>query len=428
MQLEARATTLRQRLSTAACVLLTSTTPIAARAQTSATPAGPPAPTPTTQIDATALVYGEVQRTDIYEPTVKVTRLFSNRQSLSAQFGIDAMTGASPTGAVPIQTTQTTTSASGTVTTTPAGKLPTSAFHDMRASLDLGWQVPVGTLFSGALGTHFSKEKDYQSTGVNGSASVDVLHRRLTLTAGGGLNWDRVNPVGGTAMPFTEGTILTRAPNDKRVTSVMLGATQVVTRRWLLGVNGTETIERGYLTEPYKVISVLDPVTGLTARELRERRPELRTRRDVLLNSEYDFDRDVLYTSARYYRDDWGVHSGTLDFRYRHDLGDERWLQPHLRLYEQSAASFFRWSLRDGEPLPEFASSDQRLGPLRSTTLGATYGFRIPTVPGDWSVRAEWMHQWGDTRNAHAPGIEATLNPFPPLESGSLVVGWSLGL
>lgn len=426
MQLDGRGATLRQRLSTAACVLLTSTTPIAARAQDASS--APPAPTPTTQIDATGLVYGEAQRTNIVEPTVKVTRLFSNRQSLFAELGIDAMTGASPTGAAPIQVTQTTTSASGTVTTTPAGRLPTTKFHDLRGALDLGWQAPVGTLLSGSLGTHFSKEKDYRSTGLNASASLDVLHRRLTLTAGGGLNWDRVDPVGGTAIPFTEGTILTRAPNDKRVTSVMIGATQVVTRRWLLGLNGTQTIERGYLTEPYKVLSVLDPVTGLTARELRERRPELRTRRDLLLNSAYDFDRDVLYTSARYYGDDWNVRSGTLDFRYRHELENNAWLQPHLRLYAQSAASFFHFSLLDGAPLPEFASSDQRLGPLRSATLGATYGFRLPTVPGEWSVRAEWMHQWGDTHNAHPPGVEATLNPFPPLEVGSLVVGWSIGL
>ena len=32
------------------------------------------------------------------------------------------------------------------------------------------------------------------------------------------------------------------------------------------------------------------------------------------------------------------------------------------------------------------------------------------------------------TRNAHPPGIEATLNQFPPLDAGSLVLGWSIGL
>lgn len=420
---QGRGSALRQRLSTAACVLLTSTAAGTARAQTAASDV-----TPSTQLDASTLVYTERQRTTVYEPTVRVTRMFANRQTFSATFGVDAMTGASPTGAAPRQITQTTTSASGTVTTTPAGELPTRDFRDVRGSLDLGWTVPVGTLFTGSTGGHFSKERDYQSTGWNGSASLDVFHRRLTLTGGGGFNWDRVDPVGGTAMPFTENAIATTAGNDKRVSSLMLGATQVVTRRWLLGLNGTWTAERGYLTEPYKVLSELDPVTGLTTRELREGRPGNRTRRDLLLNSAYDFDRDVFYSSARYYWDDWRIRSMALDFRYRHELSDGKFLQPHVRLYGQTEASFFRYNLLAGQPLPAFASSDERLGRLRSLTVGTTYGFRVPRTPGEFSVRAEWLHQWGDTRNAHLPGIEATFNPFPALDAGSLVLGWSIGL
>ena len=419
-----RGAALRQRLGTAACMLLASTAAATARAQTTATGGDV---TPTTQFDASTLFYSERQRTTIYEPTVRVTRLFANRQSLFATFGVDAMTGASPTGAAPRQTTQTTTSASGTVTTTPAGAIPTRAFHDVRGSLDLGWTVPVGTLFTGTTGAHLSKERDYQSTGWNGSTSLDMFHRRLTLTAGAGFNWDRVDPVGGTAAPFTENAIATTAPNDKRVSSAMVGATQVVTRRWLLGLNGTWTAERGYLTEPYKVLSELDPATGLTVRELREGRPRTRTRRDLLLNSAYDFDRDVLYSSVRYYWDDWRIRSMALDFRYRHELSDGTFLQPHVRLYGQTEASFFRYSLLAGESPPDFASNDERLGRLRSLTLGATYGFRIPQTPGEFSARAEWLHQWSDTRNARQPGIEAMLNPSPALDAGSLVLGWSIG-
>lgn len=417
-----RGSALRQRLGTAACVLLASTGAGTARAQTAGGGV-----TPTTQIDASTLVYSERQRTTVYEPTVRVTRMFANRQSLSATFGVDAMTGASPTGAAPRQITQTTTSASGTVTTTPAGELPTRDFHDVRGSVDLGWTVPVGTLFSATTGGHFSKERDYQSAGWNGSASLDVFHRRLTLTAGGGFNADRVDPVGGTAVPFTENVIATTSPDPKHVSSAMLGATQVVTRRWLLGLNGTWTRETGYLTEPYKVLSELDPVTGLTVRELREGRPRTRTRRDLLLNSAYDFDRDVFYTSARYYGDDWRIRSMALDFRYRHELSGGKFLQPHVRLYGQTEASFYRLNLLAGEPLPAFASSDQRLGRLRSLTIGTTCGFHVPRTPGEFSIRAEWLHQWGDTRNAHPPGIEATFDQFPALDAGSLVLGWSIG-
>jgi hypothetical protein len=69
-------------------------------------------------------------------------------------------------------------------------------------------------------------------------------------------------------------------------------------------------------------------------------------------------------------------------------------VQPHVRLYAQSPARFFVFGLTQGEPLPEFASADERLGPLRTATFGATYGFRVPGSRGEFTLRAEYMYQW----------------------------------
>ena len=60
-------------------------------------------------------------------------------QTFSAQFGLDLMTGASPSGALPSSQAQTITSPSGSVTTIPAGTRPTHMFEDTRGSLDLEW-------------------------------------------------------------------------------------------------------------------------------------------------------------------------------------------------------------------------------------------------------------------------------------------------
>ena len=38
----------------------------------------------------------------------------------------------------------------------------------------------------------------------------------------------------------------------------MVGLSQVVTRRWMLGVDVSRMVENGYLTEPYKVVSLVD--------------------------------------------------------------------------------------------------------------------------------------------------------------------------
>ena len=106
---------------------------------------------------------------------------------------------------------------------------------------------------------------------------------------------------------------------------------------------------------------------------------------------------------------------------------NQAWLQPHLRLYAQRRADFYTTSFSQDQSLPQFASSDQRLGNLRSATLGATYGFRLPDFRGEFTVRAEYMVQWGDGHPTDAIGVQRQMNLYPPESVGSLLVGYSLG-
>ena len=412
-----RTSSVRGRLGAAACLLLAAGMPAMAQAESGAT----------TQFDATALLYGERNRADVAEPTARITRRFADGQSLSAQFGFDVITGASPSGACPSGVAQTTTSASGTATTIPPGQVPLNAFKDSRYAADLEWQKPFLRSFLSTIGGHVSREKDYQSLGANGKLSVDLLQRRTTLTVGGGVNHDRVFPVGGVPFGLSDGsTPAASSAMPKDVSTVMLGLSQVVSRRWLVGVNATRTLERGYLSEPYKVLSVLDGTTGTPSGQRAEKRPATRERRSLLASSVYHLTADVLSLSYRYYRDDWRVHSHTFDARYRRELGDDRYLEPHLRYYSQSAASFFRFGLVDGAALPEYATADYRLGALRSATIGATYGFRIPGRPGEWTVRAEYMGQFGNGHPGDAVGIQRQFDLFPTVHIGSLLVGYSV--
>jgi hypothetical protein len=215
--------------------------------------------------------------------------------------------------------------------------------------------------------------------------------------------------------------------NDKRVTTRTAGLSRILTRRWMVGVHGSVTSEQGYLTDPYKVVSLVDPLTGYTTGQLTEHRPSERERWDVLGSSVYHFQKDVLYLSYRYYWDDWGVASHTAEARWRIELGDASFLQPHVRMYTQSAASFFTYGLLDGAPLPAYATSDQRLGALHDVTFGATYGFRLPDSPGAWTVRAELLTQWGDGYPASAVGAQQDMNLSPAVGIGTLLVGYSVG-
>lgn len=414
-----RASSLRSRLGAAACVLLAAGAPAAARAE---------GPAPTWQVDLSGLVYGEAQRTAVVEPNAKITRLFANGQSLSGSLALDAITGASPSGAVPSGRVQTYTTPSGQLRTTAANQIPTNRFNDFRGATDLEWKAPFLRWFTSSVGTHFSREKDYQSLGASGQLSVDFYRRLFTLTVGGGENRDVVLPTHGTPIPLSDTLLYSGVTrNDKRVSTRMVGLSHVMTRRWLAGVYASETRERGYLTEPYKVVSLVDAVSGYTNGQLTENRPDNRLRRSILGSSVYHFEKDVLYLSYRRYWDDWGVQSHTFDARWRVGLANERFLQPHVRFYTQRAADFFRFGVPDGAPLPRYVSSDERLGPLHDVTLGATYGFRLPQYPGEWTLRAELMEQWGDGHPADAIGAQKGINLFPPVAVGSLVVGYTVG-
>lgn len=411
-----RSASLRGRLSAAACLLL------AARAGVAGA-----APEPKWQFDASGLLYGENGRTDVVEPTARITRLFPGGQSLSATFGIDVVTGASPTGAIASTRIQTTTTPSGNVRTQQTGTIPTTTFRDTRTSLDLEWTRPYGGWLSTTFGGHVSREKDYQSLGGNGKVSLSLMRGLTTLSVGGSTNSDEVTPSGGTRAPFTDGTVIAgTGANAKHSTTGVLGISRVLSRRWMVGVDLSHTLERGYLTEPYKVLSMVDPVHGDETGQLTERRPSTRRRTSVLVSSVYHLEKDILYASDRYYRDDWGIQSHTADIRYRHELEKARYVEPHVRYYFQSRANFFRYVLVAGADLPEYASADYRLGALRTFTVGGTYGFRIPNAPGEWAVRAEYMRQWGDGHPPEAIGNERNVDLAPPLSIGSVVVAYSV--
>jgi uncharacterized protein DUF3570 len=425
VQLERRATppapAVRQCLRAAACLLLGAGAPPPAHAQTGEAPASP-----TWQLDASGLFYSEQKRTSVYEPILRITRFLPGGQKLWAQTTVDAMSGASPTGSLPTGQAQTVTSASGKEEIS-ADQLPTNRYHDMRAALDLGWERPIGSLVRPSVSVHGSREEDYTSFGASAELSVDLMQRLTTVTLGGGVNRDDVNPKDGTRAPLdSTGALIARDSNPKHVTSTLIGLSRILTRRWMMGVTASRIREDGHLTDPYKVVSVMDLSTGYPTGQFSEKRPDRRTRQAVQTSSVYHLERDILYLSHRYYWDDWGVRSNAVDARYRLQVSDGTFLQPHARFYTQTAADFFTFGLLQGQTLPAYASSDERLGPLRTVTLGATYGFRLPNRPGEFSLRAEYIRQWGDGHPANVVGVQRDYNLFPGENIGSVLASYSL--
>ena len=107
-------------------------------------------------------------------------------------------------------------------------------------------------------------------------------------------------------------------------------------------------------------------------------------------------------------------------------MDDSAWFEPHLRLYTQTAADFYRFGLVQGTPLPQYATSDYRMGGLHSLTLGATIGFAPDgsTSTKEWTVRAEYIRQFGDGSPPGTVGIQTRLNLFPTVNIFTLVVNY----
>ena len=362
-------------------------------------------------------------------------RMFADDKYLSIGLTVDTLTGASPNGAIRQDIPQTFTRPSGNGSyEVVAGELPLDdTFHDTRVALTAGWQQPAGEKGLLSVGLSASKEYDYLHTGLNASYAHDFNNRNTTVSAGFAYANDSIEPVGGAPVPFTEmldvGDVGNRVGDqDKDVLDFILGVTQVVSRNLLVQVNYSFSRAEGYLNNPYKVLSLVDGVTGDTISRtpgpeggpsgvfLYEGRPEERTQHSLYAQAKYNMSGKVLDVSYRYMTDDWEIDSHTIDARYRWPIGDRSYLEPHLRFYTQTEADFYRLSLDNSVALPAYATSDYRMGNFDGTTLGLKYGWKTRN-DNEMSVRLEWYTQSGTVPAAQIIGNQADRDNYPDLNA-----------
>jgi len=392
------------------------------------------------EVDSTLLFYGEADdRVMDASLMTSIRRVLDEDRSFNLNLTVDALTGATPSGAVPANAVQTFTSPSGRSSyDIAAGDTPLDdTFLDTRIALAGNWQQSLGDAMRWNAGFSASQEYDYLHLGVNGRLERDFNLKNTTFFLGGAAAQDTIDPVGGVPLAFSP--MLAAIPGDddeggvvkaggrsesKDVYDLLVGVTQVLSRRSLLEVSYSYGQSDGYLNDPYKILSVVDPATGAPVAGpvgsglnlyLYENRPDSRTKQSLFAEWRYAFDRDSFALSARYMTDDWGIDSQTVDARYRWNISESSYLEPHLRWYTQTAADFYRTVLFAGDPLPQHASADYRLADSDAYTVGFKYGHR--TERGEFSVRLEYYHQQGDPSPGAAVGDLAGFELVPPLDA-----------
>lgn len=395
-------------------------------------------------VDSALAVYSESDsRVTAVEPIVSLRKDMGGERILGVKLTLDSLTGASPNGALAATSAQTFTGPSGNGNyTSAAGETPLDTeFKDTRAAIGINWEQPWGAGNRISFGGNISKEYDFTSAGFNAAIAHDLNDKNTTLSLGVNLEADVINAVGGIPDPLTSLAVGQNPEHkhdgseNKQVSDLLMGVSQVMNRHWLTQLNLSLGTSSGYHSDPYKILSVLSADGSLATNPsasdskwyLYDSRPDSRLRQSLYWGNKIHLREDVIDFSYRYYSDDWGIKSHTLDVRYRYEFGGNMYLEPRVRWYSQTAADFYHLYLNESVAAAgelEYASSDSRLGEFSGATFGLKYGIELGRNT-EFNLRVE---QYTQTSNAGAPATMTALKGLdlsPDLTSMTVLVGYS---
>ncbi len=426
MQLKPEAMGVRRRLMAASCALLGASS---VRSQESPTP-GLVDELLQWQLQSALAYYHEDGRIQAIEPVVNLSRDLTEGGKLALDGTFDALSGSSPNGALVSRNAQTFASPSAKsfsrarhVYSTAPGRLPVDPnYSDARFAAGGQWTVPLTRFIRTTVGGKFSYEDDFYSVSLNASLERDFNEKNTTVSIGVDDENDVIRPIGGTPVPLSDYAAFDKTGNHgKNGVGVLAGLTQVMTRLWLTDLSLSVDRFSGYLNDPYKIASILDP-NGDTTGYLYERRPDSRTRRSAYWENRVGGDRSSATLSMRYMSDTWGIDSETAQLRIRlWNASRDQYLEPTVRWYRQTAADFYKaWIPSADSGDLTYVSSDSRLGAFHALTYGVKYGMslgdRFGRENAEFSVRAEYYRQTMEDR-VPGPGVLQGLNLYPGLQA-----------
>ncbi len=381
--------------------------------------------------ETSILLYSERDRVRATEILYSLERGLNNGDRLSFRLTYDGLTGASPTGGSPSKRAQTVTRASGGSTVVvPAGQIPRDDdFRDTRFAAQTGLTRRFAPNSEASVGLNLSSEHDYKSIGLYGALIQDFDQMKSTLGFSWSYSHDKNDPNGGVPTPFSptdtardndQGRLIGNGSRSKDVYAASASFSRVLSKLTLARFSLSGNYTAGYQTDPYKVISVVQPSDSIDAGEpvnqLFEKRPNRRTGFSGAFDVRTFLMGMVSQTGYRYYRDDWGVQSHTAELSFKKNLSARKSLEPRARWYYQSRADFSRPFLVLGEIRPDYVSADARLASFTAWTYGLSYSFPAGAKT-DMTLSAEYYLQRGDQSPPESFGPLQSLDLFPNVKA-----------
>ena len=212
-------------------------------------------------------------------------------------------------------------------------------------------------------------------------------------------------------------------------------------RHTVLRVNFSYSDSSGYLTDPYKILSVVDPVTGeLIGRTPApgesgptgvyrfESRPDSRRKEGLYAEMRHDFSGKVLQVGYRYSTDDWEVDSHTLESRLRLPLG---WIQlSRAARALLPADGGVVLSLQPGEcqlPCPSSRRPTRGSSDMSAVTVGLKYG-HVTAGGNEWNARLEFYRQTAKAPSEVLIGNQIGNTQMPDFDAVILQFGYHFKL
>jgi hypothetical protein len=259
------------------------------------------------------------------------------------------------------------------------------------------------------IGGAYSTEDDYTGRTVSAGGSWSLPGNNTTFNLGVSASNDKMSSTAAVnAFDKAFGNADGKKPQDKsrKVNELLLGVTQVMSKRDIVQANLTVSRGTGYYNDPYKVP---------------DNRPDKRNATIALLRWNRHFEQmdGTLRTSLRFYDDSFGITSQTLGAEWVQAFSQGWTITPGVRYYSQSAADFYKdpravtvGSRIDYLPplnmtSTKYYSADQRLAAFGAFTASLKVSKEIAKL---WSIdgKAELYQQRGEWRafGKGSPGID----------------------
>ncbi|MDE2627096.1 MAG: DUF3570 domain-containing protein [Burkholderiales bacterium] len=283
-------------------------------------------------------------------PALLVRKSVMDKVSLSASYYVDAVSNAS----IDVVTTA-------------------SPYRERRTEYGFGAEY-VYRDSTITLATSSSHEPDYTADSTSLDVAQEVFGGMTTVSLGFTRGADKVGKHG--APEFAD---------TARHWQYRLGATQILTPRWIMSANLEALADDGFLASPYRVARVFGAAVP-------ERDPRTRSARAAKLRLIGDLGaRNAVHGEYRYFWDTWAIKAHTTEFGYSRYFGDPWLADAYLRYYTQRHALFYS---DNATADTTYVSRNRQLSTFNSVTLGAKLAYTVQKIPGRYEVKVNGAYEY----------------------------------